>query len=470
MAVTILVVGLLVFFGHFLAGFFERTKVPDVLVLMLAGILLGPVFHVVEPADFGKVGPVFTTLALIIILFEGGIHLNVRALGSAATDTLLISLATLALTLLLLSLLADLLLPLDFASAMFVGAVLAGTSSAVIVPLIKVLKPNPGPATVLFLESAATDVLVIVLALGLLQGLIAEAGGAGLATGSGGSIALQVGGSFLVAGLVGAGGAFVWSAILDKVRQLPNTVFTTLAYVFILFGLTELWGYSGAIAALTFGVAVANLPNIPDRLFGRVFTFRLAAFAEHERAFFGEAVFLVKTFFFVYLGVSVSFSDWWAVTAGLILAAAAFAARTPVVRLLASPKTTSRRDAALLTVLVPKGLAAAVMASLPLQAGLPGGELIQGTVYATVFFSIVACAFLVFLVERGTIDPVLRLWLSKFPEQIEPAETAAPAPPAPGSPTFTDVSLGLPAPVADLHEPNPITDLDAPDSREPEAP
>jgi hypothetical protein len=96
--------------------------------------------------------------------------------------------------------------------------------------------------------------------------------------------------------------------------------------------------------------------------------------------------------------------------------------------------------------------------------------LIQGTVYATVFFSIVACAFLVFLVERGTIDPVLRLWLSKFPEQIEPAETAAPAPPAPGSPTFTDVSLGLPAPVADLHEPNPITDLDAPDSREPEAP
>ncbi len=470
MAVTILVVGLLVFFGHFLAGFFERTKVPDVLVLMLAGILLGPVFHVVEPADFGKVGPVFTTLALIVILFEGGIHLNVRALGSAAADTLLVSLATMAVTLLLLSLLADLLLPVDFTSAMFVGAVLAGTSSTVIVPLIKVLKPNPGPATVLFLESAATDVLVIVLALGLLQGLIAEAGGAGVATGSGGNIALQVGGSFLVAGLVGAAGAFVWSAILDKVRQLPNTVFTTLAYVFILFGLTELWGYSGAIAALTFGIAVANLPNIPDRLLGRVFTFRLAAFAEHERAFFAEAVFLVKTFFFVYLGVSVSFSDWRAVTAGLILAAAAFAARTPVVRLLASPKTTSRRDAALLTVLVPKGLSAAVMASLPVQAGLPGGELIQGTVYATVFFSIVACALLVFLVERGTIDPILPLWLSKFPETIEPAETAAPASRARESPAFSDVSLGLPAHAADLHEPNPITDLDAPDGREPEAP
>lgn len=463
MAVTILVIGLLVFFGHFLAGFFERTKVPDVLVLMLAGILLGPVFRVVEPDDFGRVGPVFTTLALIIILFEGGIHLNVRALGTAAADTLMVSLATMTITLLLLSLLADLLLPVDFTSAMFVGAVLAGTSSAVVVPLINVLKPSPGPATVLFLESALTDVLVIVLALGLLQGLIAEAAGVGVVTGGGGDLALQIGRSFLVAGLVGAAGAFVWSAILDKVRQLPNTVFTTLAYVFILFGITELWGYSGAIAALTFGIAVANLPNIPDRLFGKIFSIRLAAFAEHERAFFAEAVFLVKTFFFVYLGVSITFDDWRAVMVGLLLAAAAFAARTPVVRLLASPKTTSRRDAALLTVLVPKGLAAAVMASLPVQAGLPGGAVIQGTVYAAVFFSIVACAVLVFLVERGTIDPVLRPWLSKFPDSVAlppaaPSPSEAPAEGAP--PSVLDAALGLPAAPAGLQEPNPIPRLD----------
>ncbi|MBI2536233.1 MAG: cation:proton antiporter [Gemmatimonadetes bacterium] len=446
MAVTILVLGLLVFFGHFLAGFFERTKVPDVLVLMLAGMLLGPVFGIVTPADFGKVGPVFTTLALIIILFEGGIHLNVRTLGAAAADTLTVSLSTMAITLLLVAHLADLLLPLDFTSALFVGAVLGGTSSAVVVPLIRVLKLNPGPSTVLFLESAATDILVIVLALGLLQTMTVEAGAGGGGALGGGAMVRQIGASFLVAGLVGAAGALLWSAVLDKVRQVPNTVFTTLAYVFILFGLTELWGYSGAIAALTFGVAVANLSNIPQKFIASIFSFRFTAFQEHERAFFGEAVFLVKTFFFVYLGVSLTFADWRAVATGLVLGVVAFPARAPVVRLLASPATTSRRDAALMTVLVPKGLAAAVMASLPAQAGVPGGEAIQGAVYAAIFFSIVVCALLVFLAERGTMDPLLRPWLGKFPQEIAAAERE---PPAPGP----QVGAAEPAPPADAGAP-----------------
>lgn len=446
MAVTILAIGLLVFFGHFLAGFFERTKVPDVLVLMLAGILLGPVFHVVSAEDFGKVGPVFTTLALIIILFEGGIHLNVRALGAAAADTLSVSLSTMAITSLLVAHLADLLLPIDFTSALFIGFVLGGTSSAVVIPLIRVLKLNAGPSTVLFLESAVTDILVIVLALGMLQAMSAQAGDAAAAAAGSGSLLGQIGGSFLVAGLVGLAGALIWSAVLDKVRQVPNTVFTTLAYVFILFGLTELWGYSGAIAAMTFGIVTANLPNVPQRVVGRIFSFRFVAFQEHERAFFGEAVFLVKTFFFVYLGVSITFADWRAVMIGLLLGVIAFPARAPVVRLLASPSTTSRRDAGLMTALVPKGLAAAVLASLPAQAGLPGGEAIQGTVYAAIFFSIVTCAVLVFVVERGLADGVLQLWLRKFPQEIG---VAAPAGPLQGPQERT------PEPVAPSDTPSP---------------
>ncbi len=456
MAVVILSVGLLVFFGHFLAGFFERTKVPDVLILMLAGILLGPVFHVVTPADFGKVGPVFTTLALIIILFEGGIHLNIRHLGSAAAETLTISLGTFVVTVLLLSHLADLLLPVDFMTALLVGTILGGTSSAVVVPLIRVLKLSERPSTVLFLESALTDVLVIVLVLGLLQGLTAGAGG-GLA---GDELAIDVVKSFVIAGLVGVGGAFIWSAVLDRIREFPNTVFTTIAYVFILFGLTELWGYSGAIAALAFGIAVANLPNIPGRFLGKIFSFRLAAFAEHERSFFAEAVFLVKTFFFVFLGVSMTFSDWRAVAIGLGLGLAAFAARAPVIRLLGA-STMSRRDAGLMTALVPKGLAAAVLASLPAQAGLPNSGIIQPTVYAAVFFSIVTCAVLVFLLERGTLAPATAVWLRKFPLET-PATSVAPAAVLAESPLEMTTAL---------QEPNPITDIDLTrESRTPEPP
>ncbi len=462
MALTILAVGLLIFFGHFLADFFQRTKVPDVLILMLAGIVLGPALGIIGPEDFGRVGPVFTTLALIIILFEGGIHLNVRHLGAAAGDTLAITIGTLAITVLLLAYLADLLLPIDFLTALFVGTALGGTSSAVVVPLIRVLRPEPRPSTVLFLESALSDVVVIVLALGLLQALSLQVTG-GAAELSGSALTLDVLRSFLVAGLIGIGGAFVWSALLERIRRFPNTVFTTFAYVFILYGVAELWGYSGAISALTFGIAVANLPNIPERLFGKIFSFRLAAFADHERAFFAEAVFIVKTFFFVFLGVSMRFDDWGAVGTGFVLAAAAFLARAPIVRLLGA-RSMTRRDAALMSALVPKGLAAAVLAGLPAQWGIPSGDIVQGTVYAAVFFSIVGCAALVFATERGLPAPLAASWFGKFS-----VERPALPEPTTRSGLLIEPALGVLEVAPGLQEPNPITALETSTDR-PETP
>ena len=118
--ITILSIGLLVFAGHFLTGFFERTKVPDVLILMLAGVVIGPLLGVVTPADFGKVGPVFTTLALVVILFEGGLHLNMKDLKKSARETLVISIATFALTVLLVLFVADFLLPIEPLTALLI--------------------------------------------------------------------------------------------------------------------------------------------------------------------------------------------------------------------------------------------------------------------------------------------------------------------------------------------------------------
>jgi cell volume regulation protein A len=453
MAVTILSIGLLIFFGHLLAGFFERTKVPDVLILMLAGIVLGPILNVVEPEDFGRVGNVFLALALIVILFEGGIHLNVRHLGEAAAETLAVSLGTLLITVMLLGLVADLLLPVDYLTALLISTILSGTSAAVVVPLVRTLRMAPKPSTILFLESALTDVLIIVFAIALGQALAAAPSGGASVDGQTLLVSLAL--SFSVAGAIGIAGAFFWSAVLDRIRQFPNTVFTTFAYVFILFGITELLGYSGAIAALAFGIAVANFPNIPDKYFGKIFSFRLSMFADREKSVFAEAVFLIKTFFFVYLGLAMRFADWRIVTVGAILAVLAFVARAPVVRLL-MPKSTTGRDAALMSALIPKGLASAVLATLVVGVGVTDGATVQGTVYAAIFFSIVFCAVLVFMVEHGLLEkPAMRAWFGKF--------TTAPAP-TPAEPT-TELRQVRPVLVLDdildgLQEPNPIVDLD----------
>ena len=81
MSTTILFIGLMVFFAHFLSLQFRKTNIPDALVLVFVGIVLGPVLNFVSPTDFGKVGSLFATIALVVILFEGGTTLDMNVLG-----------------------------------------------------------------------------------------------------------------------------------------------------------------------------------------------------------------------------------------------------------------------------------------------------------------------------------------------------------------------------------------------------
>lgn len=80
MANTFLLLGSIVFLAYLFRAVFDRTRVPDVLLLMGLGLLLGPAMGWVQADDFGKVGPVLATLALIVILLESGtsLHLNMR--------------------------------------------------------------------------------------------------------------------------------------------------------------------------------------------------------------------------------------------------------------------------------------------------------------------------------------------------------------------------------------------------------
>ena len=65
--IIIILIGLFIFWGHYLNGVFERKSIPDVLGLMFIGLLIGPIFHLVDPASFGKFGPIFSNLVLIFI-------------------------------------------------------------------------------------------------------------------------------------------------------------------------------------------------------------------------------------------------------------------------------------------------------------------------------------------------------------------------------------------------------------------
>ena len=132
-------VGLIIFAAHFFTALFERTRIPDVLPLIFIGILIGPLFNILSPDDFGYVGPLLSAVALALMLFEGGSHLTLETLKTSLKDCVVLALMTFILTVLISTGTAYYLMGKDLMPALFIGAVLGSISPAVVVPIVRML-------------------------------------------------------------------------------------------------------------------------------------------------------------------------------------------------------------------------------------------------------------------------------------------------------------------------------------------
>ena len=409
-SIVVLAVGALIFLAHLFSALFDKTRIPDVLPLVFLGVLLGPVLGWIKPEDFGKVGGVFTNIALVIILFESGLGLDLSSLRQSMMRGIWLTVVNFTLSMAVLAVMAHFLFGYSFPSALLLGAILGGTSSAVVIPMIQKINLGDSPRTALLLESTFSDVLCIVGTLGLLQAIQSTSVQPGVMVG-------QILASFLLSALIGAAGGFLWSMLLNRVRQLENSTLTTPAFVFIIFGLTELLGYSGGIASLSFGIALGNINHFDFPVLRKMKSFKPIQLNPTERTLLSELVFLLKTFFFIYIGLNIQTRSLSAALVGLGLTLALFVLRIGVVYL-SLPKTISRFDASIAAVLVPKGLAAAVLASIPLQRGLAEGGAIQEIVYAVILVSITVTSLLTYSIEKGSLRAVYsRIFSGYSPEE-----------------------------------------------------
>jgi cell volume regulation protein A len=395
-------VGILVFLAHLFTSIFSRTRIPDVILLIIIGICVGPVLGLASPSLFGAVGPVFTTITLIIILFESGIALRLSMLRSALGGAMVLAPLGFFLTMFVVAGLAIWLAELEILPAFILGAIVGSTSETVVIPLVRQLRIKEETTTLLSVESSVNDVLSIVITVALVQAY--TAGKFEIASVSGDLIA-----SFLVALVFGVIGALIWSIILNRIHAVKNAMFTTPAFVFVIYGIVETMGFSGAIAALAFGVTIGNIETIRIPIFKTLTLKEPVGLNEAEKVFFSEVAFLLKTFFFIYLGISLELISSWLIIVGLILTVVAFALRIPAVKL-SIRRPVTPKDASVIAVMVPKGLAAVVLASIPLQQGVAGGEIIKNITYGVVLFSIVITSILVLFLEKTRL-PDLYAWV-----------------------------------------------------------
>ena len=352
--IAFLVAAIIIILGFLGEEFFNHTSIPDSILLLLFGVLLGPVFQLFAHEELLAITPYFAALALIIILFDGGLNMDIREAVKNSPRALILAIIGWILNVIVTAAFTKVILGWRLLDGLLLGSIVGGGSSIIVIALIRKLKVTEKIETVLSLESILTDVLCTVGAFTAINILLSGEVSIDAALGS-------VGIAFGVGILVGLGFGVAWLVILERIKGKPNAYMLTLAMLFLTYVVATNLNGNGALSALFFGLIIGNSRPIAKQL-----KFRTTISIDNNvRDFHSQISFLIRSFFFVFTGLLFSFSSYLSVLIGLLLSITFLGIRFVVVKV-AVVKSELHEYESLMTIMFPRGLAAAVLASLPL--------------------------------------------------------------------------------------------------------
>ncbi|MCU1672844.1 MAG: cvrA [Frankiales bacterium] len=362
----------------------ERLQVPTP-AFFLAGAALAA--HHVDAlhAPPHRTVERLVTIALVVILFDGGMHLGWRRVRAAAVPIGVTGVVGTFLTTAAVAALAHWGFDLDWYLAVLVGTAVAPTDPAVVFSVLGQRELGGRSGTILEGESGANDPVGIALMASLITA-------GGLGAGAAGDVA----GEFLLQMLVGGAVGLVGGRLLlEFVRRVPLPSeglypLRTLAGAMLLFGLATVAHGSGFLAVFVAGILLGDA-NAPYKREIRRFHASLASL--------GEIVAFVVLGLTVDLGV-LSDPDVW-VPGLLIGGVLALVVRPVLVGLCLLPVDLTRNERAFVLLAGLKGAVPILLGSFILTAEVPQAERLYGIVVVVVVLSVV--------VQGGLVPTAVRL-------------------------------------------------------------
>lgn len=411
-AVILMVLGGLIFYGHFLEKISQKISVPDILGLVFLGVFVGPIMNWINPEALGMYGSLLSTLVLALLLYTSGLGINVSKLKEYVKASTGLVYAGNFLTWALVSGLCYLIFDITLLSALYIGGVLAGTSSAVVLVFIKNLKLTDKTKNILTVESVKTDIFNLVFPSAILGMMI---------TGefSLGKMSIDFVLLFVVSLLLGLAGGIIWAHLINKFPQVKEIKFSTPAAMLILYGITQYLGYNGALMAIAFGVVLGNIDVfIRSQYVEKLVPKTENILTQKEVDFLSEINFMLKVFFFVYVGISIKIDSTDILLWGGLITLSMFILRMIIVKFVID-KNTPLLDKSIISIMKPNGMATAVMGGLPLAQGYVDGEIIQSILFSCLILSIVITNILFFLLDKKITWPFYEMLYGKDYPKLE---------------------------------------------------
>lgn len=354
----------------------DYLQVPSIVFLLLFGILLGREgFSILHPDWLGDGLEVIVSLSVAVILFEGGLNLQLRDLGRVSSSLRnLVTLGTL-ITLLGGGMAAHWLGEFPWTIAFLYAALVVVTGPTVINPLLKQVQVDRQVAALLEGEGVLIDPVGAILAVVVL-GIIVNGDTAPLDIVSGLGLRLGVGVG------IGVFGGWLLSAGLKRAGKLSED----LRNLVVLAGLWGLWGLaqtirseSGLMAAVTSGI-VLGASDLPET--------RLL------RRFKGQLTILAVSVLFILLAADLSIASIFALGWGSVqtVAVLMFVVRPIGVWLCTVNGGLNWRQKMFVSWVAPRGIVSASVASLfsilLTQRGINGGDSIKALVFLTIILTV----------------------------------------------------------------------------------
>jgi potassium/hydrogen antiporter len=345
-------------------------KIPEMVVLVAAGALIGPsVLGIVSNPLNGVGAQLLFNIGVAIILFHGGTGISLRVISRTSIGLGLLVLPGVLITTVIVALVVWPVFAVAFPVALLIGAVLASTDPAILIPLFDRLKLRPKVSQTVIAESAFNDVTGTVLTLTLVG--VAEAGSLTLS-----GPALEFGRELLLGSVIGVvAGLILCYAIASTARsgiwdESPGVAI--LAVIVLGYFSTEYLGGSAYLATFLMGLMIGNMD-----LLG------LGHHDEHANVlegFLGQAAEIATLLVFVTLGLNLPFDALSEYFLGglLVMVVFIFVARPVTVLACLLPDRRggwTKEEIVFISWCRETGVIPAAVASLLLARGVEGAEI-----------------------------------------------------------------------------------------------
>jgi len=226
--VILLAAGVVIFLGVAGEAFFKKTGIPDVAFLMILGVIIGPVLGIIQPEAVIQIVPYFAAVALIIIMFDGGLNLDLKQMVKTAHFSFTLAILGFILSVTIATLAVHYALDWSWIESILLGTIVGGSSSVIVFGLVRNIRISEETKNMLSFESALTDILSTIIAFILFEAILV------------GQFDLQVLeetlGRAIVVGLVlGFGVGIPWMYVSTKLGNAQHAYMLTLGILFVLF-------------------------------------------------------------------------------------------------------------------------------------------------------------------------------------------------------------------------------------------